>query len=62
MLYGRYTLSVGDVKVVLQSKELKMMVSSFIENKLDPGLVVTRAMSKERNGGNKNEDTFEIEV
>ena len=39
-----------------------MMVSSFIENNSDPGLVVTRGRSKERNGGNKNEDTFEIEV
>ena len=53
MLYGRDTLSVGDVKDVLQSKELKRMVSGSIESNSDSGLIVTRDRSKERNGGNK---------
>ena len=53
MLYGRDTLSVGDIKDALQSKELKRMVSGSIESSLDSGLIFTKGRSKERNGGNK---------
>ena len=52
MLHGRY-LSISDIKDVLQSKELKRMVSGSIESSLNQGLIVNRGMSKERNGGKK---------
>ena len=53
MLYGRDTLSVGDVKDALQSNELKRMVSCSIESSSDSVLAVIRGKTKERNGGNK---------
>ena len=53
MLYGIDTLSIGDIKDVLQSKELKRMVSSSIESSSNSGLIFTKGGSKERNGSNK---------
>ncbi len=54
MLYGRDTISVGDVKDALQSKELKRRVSGSCEETSDMGLVVNRGRSKEKDDGNRS--------
>ena len=54
MLYGRDSISVGDVKDAMQSKELKRRVSGSNEDGSDAGLVVSRGRNKERDGGSRD--------
>jgi hypothetical protein len=49
ILYGKYSISVSNVKDAMHSKDLKRKVSNSNEDELDACLVVSRGRNKERN-------------